>query len=677
MTGEKREKADLVVGVDIGGTFTDLVAVSEGRVGFYKLLSTPRDPADAFLNGLEEAGFGDARRIVHGSTVAVNAILERKGARTAFLATRGFSDLLHLGRQVRPSLYDLWADKPSPLVPRELCFGVTERVGPGGEVVTPLDEEEVARLARRLREMGVETAAVCFLFSFLHPQHEEAVERALGKEEIRAYLSCKVLPEHREYERASTVTINAYVAPAVEGYVARLEERLGAGRLEIMHSGGGTLSPGEVRRVPARIIMSGPAGGVVAAWKFARAAGFPRAISLDMGGTSTDVALIDGGLPVTSEGTVAGFPLRFPTVDVHSIGSGGGSIAWIDAGGALKVGPQSAGADPGPACYGKGGEPTVTDAHLVLGRLPGAGLLGGRMPLDESRSVEALLGLGRRLGWDAREVARGILMVVLSQMAGAVRVISVERGHDPSRFVLVAFGGAGPMLGCELAEVLGMKWVIVPPCPGAFSALGMVLSERVWDESRALMKELGAEGVMEAKRVWEKMMSNLPRDWREGDAKMAADLRYRGQGYELTVPVESSWGPGQWREAFDQAHLKRFGYALEGEGIEIINLRLRVTLPPPVEVEDIEMVAGVGTSGTPLEGPVGQDATIDFIREGKEWVEARAEVLDRRGLKKGDSGEGPAVILEEDTTVLVPPGWRYRVDDLGDLLLERVERGRG
>ncbi|MEJ5186763.1 MAG: hydantoinase/oxoprolinase family protein, partial [Candidatus Geothermincolales bacterium] len=290
MTGEKRDKVDLVVGVDIGGTFTDLVAVSEGKVGFYKLLSTPRDPADAFLNGLEEAGFGDARRIVHGSTVAVNAILERKGARTAFLATKGFSDLLHLGRQVRPSLYDLWAEKPSPLVPRDLCFGVTERVGPGGEVVTPLDEEEVSRLAHRLREMGVETAAVCFLFSFLHPEHEEAVERALGKEGIKAYLSCKVLPEHREYERASTVTINAYVAPAVESYVARLEGRLGAGRLEIMHSGGGTLSPGEVRRVPARTIMSGPAGGVVAAWKFARAAGFPRAISLDMGGTSTDVA---------------------------------------------------------------------------------------------------------------------------------------------------------------------------------------------------------------------------------------------------------------------------------------------------------------------------------------------------------------------------------------------------
>jgi N-methylhydantoinase A len=667
-----KDREALVVGADIGGTFTDLVAVEEGRIRLHKLLSTPPDPALAFLQGLEEAGFDGASRMVHGSTVAVNALLERKGARTAFLATRGFSDLLHLGRQTRPSLYDLWVERPSPLVPRELCFGVTERVGPRGEVVAPLDEEEAERLADRLRDLGVETAAVCFLFSFLRPEHEEAVGRILRERGIRAYLSCRVLPEYREYERASTVTINAYVGPVVDGYVARLEERLGAGRLEMMHSGGGTLSPAEVRSVPARIIMSGPAGGVVAAWKVARAAGFPRAISLDMGGTSTDVALIDGELPVTPEGTVAGFPLRFPTVDVHSIGSGGGSIAWVDAGGVLKVGPRSAGAQPGPACYGRGSEPTVTDAHLVLGRLPGYGLLGGRMPLDGDRSKEALLKLGRRLGWGAQEVARGILMVVLSQMARAVRAISVERGHDPARFVLVAFGGAGPMLGCELAELLGMAKVLVPPCPGAFSALGMVLSDRVWDGTRALMMELGGEAVRAAARAWQEMRSCLPPEWRVGKAKTAADLRYRGQGYELTVPVDPSWGPGEWKEAFHRAHLKRFGYALEDEIIEIANLRLRMTLPAPLEAEGLSLLAEV--PGNDLREPAlgGGSGEVHFLRRGREWWVGSCPVLQRSRLERGRRGKGPALVLEEDATILVPPGWSFRVDSLGNLVMEKV-----
>ncbi len=669
------EKGALVVGADIGGTFTDLVAVESGRLRLHKLPSTPHDPSLALLRGLEEAGFGGARRVVHGSTVAINAILERKGACTAFLATRGFSDLLHLGRQTRPSLYDLFVEKPTPLVPRELCFGVTERVDSRGEVVVPLDEEEVDGLVMRLRGMGVETAAVCLLFSFLRPEHEERLGRKLEEQGIRAYLSCRILPEYREYERASTVAMNAYVGPVVEGYMARLIEALGPGRLEVMHSGGGTLSPEEVRESPARIVMSGPVGGVVAAGKVSRATGYSRAISLDMGGTSTDVALIDGELPLTPEMTVAGFPLRFPGVDVHSIGSGGGSVAWVDSGGALKVGPRSAGADPGPACYGKGWEPTVTDAHVVLGRLPGSALLGGRMPLDALRSEEALYRLGKKLGWGPREVAQGILMVVLSQMAGAVRTISVERGHDPSRFILVAFGGAGPMVGCELAELLGMERVLVPPCPGTFSALGMVLAERVWDRSRALMRELDGEAVEEALASFREMRAMLPPGWEGAEVSAAADLRYRGQGYELIVPVDLSWGWKDWREAFRDAHLRRFGYALENEPIEIINLRLRFTLPAALEVEDISLTQGEKDLRRNTLRTGAKKTTVSFLQRGKRWVEAECPVYDRFAIGGGKPRKGPAVILGEDATVLVPPGWSFRKDRGDNLIMEPAEGG--
>lgn len=675
--GRETDKRIIVVGADIGGTFTDLVAVESGKLRIYKLPSTPHDPALAFLRGLGEAGFRGAKRVVHGSTVAINAILERKGARTAFLATQGFSDLLHLGRQTRPSLYDLFVERPTPLVPRELCFGVAERVDSQGGVVVPLDEKEAEGLAVRLREMGVETAAVCLLFSFLRSEHEERLGRKLEEQGIRAYLSCRILPEYREYERASTVAMNAYVGPAVEGYLARLQKALGPRRLEIMHSGGGTLSPEEVRRVPARTVMSGPAGGVVATWKVSRAAGYPRAISLDMGGTSTDVALIDGDVPLTSEMTVVGFPLRFPGVDVHSIGSGGGSIAWLDAGGALKVGPRSAGADPGPACYGKGWEPTVTDAHLVLGRLPGSALLGGRMPLDAARSEKALGRLGERLGWGPREVAQGILMVVLSQMAGAVRTISVERGHDLSRFILVVFGGAGPMLGCELAELLGMERVLVPPCPGTFSALGMVLAERVWDQSRAFLRELDDEAVRAAAASFQEMRSLLPPEWEGAEMKASADLRYRGQGYELTVPVELSWGWENWRETFNEAHLKRFGYALEDEPVEVINLRLRFNLPPTLEAEEISLPEEKLNLRKNTLPHAFERTRVNFLRRGKRWVEAECPVYDRSAIRGGESHRGPAVILEEDATILIPPGWSFRKDRAGNLIVELGEDDRG
>lgn len=392
----------MLAGIDIGGTFTDLAAWDEGRIRIYKLPSSPERPDAAFFRGLAEGGMEEAERVVHGSTVAINALLERKGARTAFVTTGGFSDMLAIGRQVRPRLYDLMVEKEPPLIPPELCLGVRERVGPRGEVLEALSQSEALEAADLLREKGAEAVAVCLLFSFGHPEHEEMLGRILRSRGFKVYLSSRVLPEYREYERASTVAINAYVASVVEDYMSRLEEGLSGKRLEVMHSGGGTMSTVEAGDIPARTLMSGPAGGVVAAARTAEATGRTRAITLDMGGTSTDVSLIDGGVTLTAEGRVAGLPLRFPMIDIHSIGAGGGSIARADARGALKVGPESAGADPGPACYGKGSLPTVTDANVALGRLLEESFLGGRMRLYPERAARALQGLAGTLGWSTK-----------------------------------------------------------------------------------------------------------------------------------------------------------------------------------------------------------------------------------------------------------------------------------
>ncbi len=656
----------MILGVDIGGTFTDLVALEESGLRIHKLPSTPAGPEEAFFRGMREGGMEGASRIVHGSTVAVNALLERKGARTAFIATRGFADLLVIGRQTRPRLYDLGVEKVPPLVPPELCFEVTERVGSRGEVVIPLAEKELGELARQLGSLGVEAAAVCLLFSFLRPEHELRVGRALSAAGVDVHLSCRLLPEFREYERASTVVINAYVAGKVAAYLAALERELGGGRLEIMHSGGGTMDPGEAVRAAARTLMSGPAGGVVAADRMCRLTGISHAVALDMGGTSTDVSLLDGGFTLTSEGEVEGLPLRFPMIDIHSIGAGGGSIARVDEGGALKVGPESAGAHPGPACYGRSSLPTVTDANLVLGRLPVERFLGGRMRLFPERSLACMRELGRALGWDARRTAAGVLRVVLSHMARAVRLMTVDRGHDPREFALLAYGGAGPMHGCELAELLGMRRVLVPPYPGTFSACGLAMADRVRDSSLTLMLPLCPETLERARKAWRDMREQLPTVWKymEGiDHRPALDLRYRGQAYELRIEVEDGWDAAKVREAFHRAHEKRYGFRLEDAEVELVNLRLRSVRPS---------TAGFPSWNKKESGSVGPSRTkvLFGIVEG-ELMEADCPVLERQSLRSGEGFPGPCLVCEEDATVVVPPAWRGRVDAWGNLVLER------
>ena len=479
-----------MLGVDVGGTFTDLVrADADGALTVVKTPSSPEDPAQPLLNGILELGVSADEEIVHGSTAATNAVLEGTGARVALVTTRGFEDVIEIGRQTRSALYDLNIPPRRTLVPRELRFGVTERVTAEGQVLVALDETDLRAVVQAVVASGAEAVAVSLLFSFLHPEHEEAVGRELRRRmgpEGSVSLSSTVLPEFREYERTSTTVLNAYVTPTVARYLARLQRNL-SNEVRIFSSSGGSMTIDETAERPVQTLLSGPAGGVTGAFAIAKAAGFDRVITLDMGGTSTDVALCPGEIPRTTEGEVAGFPVRLQTVDIWTVGAGGGSLAYVDAGGALAVGPMSAGADPGPAAYGKADGPTVTDANVVLGRLPASTRLGGRVRLDGDAAERALSALGRRMGANADAAALGVVNVANSNMERALRRVSVERGHDPREYSLVAFGGAGPLHACELAAALEIRRIIVPSHPGVTSAMGMLLSDAVRDRSRTVM----------------------------------------------------------------------------------------------------------------------------------------------------------------------------------------------
>lgn len=677
------------IGIDIGGTFTDFVVYDEeaGTYRTFKRLSTPRDPAEGVLAGLRELLGPPAEldaRIIHGSTVATNALLEREGARTALVATRGFRDLLRIGRQTRPDLYDLFPRRPPPVVPPHLSFGITERVDRRGEVLEPLEEEELAPLVGRLREAGVESVCVSFLFSFLRPEHEERVAAVLREAGFHVSASSEVLPEFREYERTSTTAIDAYVTPVLDRYLGRLDDELETARLRIMHSNGGSARIDEARRHGVRSILSGPAGGAVGALHVARAAGWDRAITLDMGGTSTDVSLARGGIGLTAEAEIDGLPIRVPVVDLHTVGSGGGSVATVDAGGALRVGPESAGSEPGPACYGRGGRAaTVTDAHVVLGRLPPDRFLGGRMRLDAGAAEAALERLGRAAGigegtgglGPARSAALGVIRVVNAQVARALRVISVERGHDPSDFVLVSFGGAGGLHAVALARALGVGRVLVPAGASTLSAFGMLVAPVTRDYVRTVMLP-GNVGHRELER---RMRPLAERGRREVEAEgvppdrvelePALEMRYAGQSYELRVPLAADYV-----SRFHGEHERAYGHADPEAPVEVVSLRLRAVGrvdPPPLREADPgeadaerallgrrRVVVTEGRDrGAPEEGfPTGEARTaeVPFFAGGR--------------LRPGDRLAGPAVVVQPDTTVWLPPGSRGEVGvhlDLG------------
>jgi N-methylhydantoinase A len=657
------------VAIDTGGTFTDFVYLQDGGLRALKLRSTPANPAQAVLAGLENIGAGDEVSVRHGTTVGTNAMLEGKGARVAFVTTEGFEDTIAIGRQTRPRLYDWFARAPVCLVPPELRFGVAERVSAEGKLLRAPTADELAALVERVRGSGAEAIAISLLFAFLRPENELRVEAALRALSLPLSTSHRILPEFREYERASTIVVNAYLAPRVGSYLMELEQQVGerhGGSVEVMQSSGGIVAARLAAEEPVRTVLSGPAGGVIGAWRLARQSGFDRILGFDMGGTSTDVFLADaeaGGPQLSSESKVAGVPVSVPMLDIHTAGAGGGSLARFDAGGLLQVGPESAGADPGPICFGRGTEPTVTDANLLLGRIGGEGFLDGAIALDAERTRERFEACRGPLP-SVEAFAAGILRVVESGMERAIRVVSEERGHDPRRFALVAFGGGGPLHACALARALHIGTVVVPPLPGALSAVGILLADSVRDSSRTVMLPGDAEDSMaRLEEIFLELEETLRGDGVEGPAcfERSIDMRYRGQGYELNV----AYGRDA-KDAFHQAHQRRFGFCDRGRGLEIVTLRVRMRVPGPefAPAPQAEM-DGDGEHARAGERPVYFDGA---------W--RATPVYARERLRPGDRIGGPALVIEYSSTTVLPPGCDLRVDGYGALVI-RVAQERG
>ena len=665
--------SNTVVGIDVGGTFTDIAVLRDGVLSVHKLPSTPADPSVGITAGVRDTGVDIAGAdFIHGSTVATNALLEGKGGRTALVTTMGFEDVLEIGRQNRADLYDLSMERPEPLAPWQLRFGLPERIDYTGTILDDLTPESIDALVGLLDEAEVDGVAVSFLFSFLNPAHEEILAERLARLPSRPFISIssRILPEFREYERTSTVVVNSYVGPVMARYLTQLESALGHG-LRIMQSSGGSITASLAADQPVRTILSGPAGGVVGAFYTGVQAGYPDIITLDMGGTSTDVSLCPGRIKETTSANLGGYPVSVPMIEIHTVGAGGGSIARVDAGGALVVGPQSAGADPGPACYGRGDRITVTDANLTLGRLRSDGFLGGRMTLDQERSQSLMTDLAAGVGASATDTALGIIRVVNSNMERAIRAISLERGYDPREFTLVPFGGAGPMHACELAAELGIPRVLVPGHPGILSALGVAIADVVKDYSRTVMLrgddldkarlEEEFHGMEQLARA-ELVEESLPADAMA--ARRFLDVRYVGQSFELTVDCPSLTGRGDLTRSiaaeFYAAHLQRFGYADRALPVEVVNLRLKLELA--VDKPHLEPAPDGGSDAA--HAAVGNVEVV--FAEGS----MDTTLYDRDRLQTGNRISGPALLLQLDTTIVVPPGWAGEVDPYGNLLLE-------
>jgi len=672
----------MLLGVDVGGTFTDAVLFDGKTVHTAKLPTTPADQSIAVIDAVGEvlrrAG-AEARTIesfAHGMTVGTNALLEERGARTALIATKGFADLLEIGRQDRPELYRLCSPKPTSLVEPELRFEAAERVGPEGEI-EPLAAEEPGRLAELVRRSGAESVAICLLFSYLDPSHEQAIAERLRRELPGVHVSAshEVLPRFREYERCSTTAIDAYLSPLLAGYLGRLGEaasRAGLPRPVVMQSSGGVAGAEEAARAGAWSVLSGPAGGAVGAGLLARRGGDGNALGLDMGGTSCDVCVVeDGEVRRTDSRRLGGRTIQLPMVDVHTVGAGGGSIGWRDPGGALRAGPRSAGAEPGPACYGRGGtEPTVTDANLLLGNLAADSTLAGGVALDREAARAAVGALGESLGLDEIETAEGIVRVANQEMVRALRVVTVERGVDPRRFALLPFGGAGPMHAAAIAAELGIERILCPRAGGVLSALGLCASDRRRDTTRTVMlsgDELNAERV--AAEV-DELASRL--GGREGDASslqfpaydagncrldLAYEMRYAGQAFELPVAGSARPDPAELIASFEQAHEERYGHRDPDGEVVLVHIRLALVQPGP--------------RPSLAAAPAGNlDAGSREVRFEGEWIET--PVL-RGEPPAGLRADGPIVYELPESTFVVPPGWRTEVDPTGTI---KAESGR-
>ena len=675
-----RRAQPLRIAIDTGGTFTDCVWIDHGRLRMLKVFSTPADPSQAILEALRKINHQGELIILHGTTVGTNALLERKGARTALVTTASFEDAIEIGRQARPRLYDFFFDRIEPLVPADLRFGIEERTSSDGEILTGPSAADLKSLVAWVANGQPESVAISLLFSFANPQNELGVAAALKPLGVPLSISHQILPEFREYERTSTVVINAFLQPVMQLYLENVQARAGAhSKIFVMQSSGGITSLAAAAREPVRTVLSGPAGGVVGAAASARASGFPRIIAFDMGGTSTDVSLVESALATANDAQVAGLPIAVPMLDIHTVGAGGGSLARFDAGGALRVGPESAGANPGPICYGRGTQPTVTDANLLLGRLQPTRFLGGEFILDLVRTRhithEWLKQHGSLLSLE--KFAAGVIRVVNSTMEKAIRVVSIERGRDPREFALVAFGGAGGLHACALAEALSIPHVIVPELPGALSALGILVSDVVKDYSRTVLwratgKLPHARLVQEFAALQKRAARDFQKEAWQGTVhyQRSVDLRYLGQGYELNLPLTANL-----LKDFQREHQRRYGYSHAIRAVELVTLRLRAILKSPkldAKMDDVRTAARSTSSGQApgrrgrarLDSPATLEAPVVF--NGKKLKTA---IHSRDALKQGKKYSGPAIITEYSATTVIPPKSRFHIDPAANLIV--------
>jgi N-methylhydantoinase A/oxoprolinase/acetone carboxylase beta subunit len=663
------------IGVDTGGTFTDLLCLDHRGIRVHKVRSTPHDPSQAILTGIAEllagAPFDELDELIHGSTVATNALLERKGARVALVTTAGFEDVLLIGRQTRAELYNFQVKPRRPLIEDGLTFGIAERLAADGAVLEPLRPEAISGLIASLRALSVASVAVCLLHSYANPAHERALATALTAAGFTVSASHEILPEYREFERWSTTAVNAYVTPVMANYLARLESAFPGKPLRIMQSNGGSISAARARAAAVHTILSGPAAGLVGAQAIAAASGFPRVIAFDMGGTSTDVSLIDHAIGATNESTVGDFPVRLPVLDIHTVGAGGGSIVFIDSGGSLRVGPRSAGADPGPACYGSGPNGgrhlTVTDANLLLGRIDPDYFLGGRMALDPARALALAHDLAAQLKLSVPALLEGVIRIANANMVRAIRVVSVQRGFDPRDFALLAFGGAGGLHACEMAETLGISTVLIPRHAGVLSALGMLLADATRDYSLTLLNATSNVTEESLRLLFaplvERALADLAHDaFAPGDcaAERSLDMRYLGQAYEIAVPFAPNF-----EADFHRLHAKLYGYSNPARATEIVHLRVKAigrTAKPPLPRID--------APAHPLPAP-SATRPASFNRRN-----LPTPIYHRDALSSGMSGHGPAIIAAPESTSLVPPGFAFAIDPVGTLIATRTKSPR-
>ena len=654
----------IVLGVDTGGTFTDFVLFDGKELKVHKVVSTPHNPAEAILDGIRSLEVAKKQMsIVHGSTVATNTLIERKGAKVALITTSGYEDVLEIGRQARSSLYDLFITRESPLVPESLRLGVQERVTSTGEVHTGIKKRELKKICAELNKQGAESIAVCFLFSYKNSANEEVVVRELEQMGIHVSASSSILPEYREYERFSTTVVNAYVSPVMSEYLTSMEDGLETKNIRIMQSNGGSISIGSAKKMAVNCILSGPAGGVSGAFGIAKLAGIKKIISFDMGGTSTDVSLCDGDVRLSTQTIIDEMPIKVPVVDMVTVGAGGGSIAYIDPGGALRVGPKSAGADPGPICYGKGKEITVTDANLFLGRISAEFFLGGRMRLEADKVSGYLGRFSKKLGMSSVKAAEGIIDIAIANMARAIKVISVEKGFDVRDYTLVSFGGAGGLHACELAESLLIKKILVPRNAGVLSALGMILTDIIKDYSKSVLLKVNKNDYSKIMNLFKPLISQGMKDiLSEGICKnsisveTSVDVRYVGQSHELMLPFKDGY-----IEDFHKLHKKTYGYSNAEYEIEVVNIRVRVigkTSKPSLRKRVIN---------DSMKGEALTQKTRCYFR-GK-WF--KTDVYNWNSVHTNSRIKGPALIVEDTSTTFLPPEYICNVDNYENLIIEK------